>query len=619
MSSKDERVQRVAVTQAPRGPSSDDSSVGIGSIQAMMAAGGNLAMVQLSGGGGARDVHAAAEAGVAGGGGALPHMEAIQSAFGKHDVSGVKAHTGPAAEQATSAMGATAYATGNSVALGSGASDLHTVAHEAAHVVQQRAGVSLSGGVGQTGDRYEQHADAVADKVVKGQSAEAELDKMAGGGGAAGVQKKAVQRAPAPPAPAPMTEAEAKAAADAKAVSCADISAPFARLHVGKTKAAFDSEFAALPALQSAIITAFIDAGDAKTQTQAVGRPDPIATQKFQDIDQESHLEDASLKGRFYTALAGKMKDGTFSDRTRTFPAMKSAAGRDYNFQGKQITPDRITPLSTRNHGVQNFFDKANAATNAQIDLKIEEPLRRVGKPPAEIAEAKKDRSLRKKAYYNLLKGGLDPLASIDKTGNITDWGTWYHPGALVKSVNPDPDLAFTDMMTLGALQPEWYAEGTCVMTIDRTGAAGRICRKPTAFDGLMSALWVARNMGENDYGCTGGGAGEFLESAVPWADVKAARAVIPTDTFQAELAALSAAAPAGSTPTEEMLRGNMPKDEAGAATGRAYTSVIGSTVREQNTPGAAPTLPGAARPASSAAPAAPAVAPGGAYSGKKS
>jgi hypothetical protein len=46
--------------------------------------------------------------------------------------------------------------------------------------VQQRGGVQLKGGVGQTGDAYEQHADQVADAVVRGESAEAVLDQHAG-------------------------------------------------------------------------------------------------------------------------------------------------------------------------------------------------------------------------------------------------------------------------------------------------------------------------------------------------------------------------------------------------------------------------------------------------------
>ncbi|HET9623306.1 MAG TPA: DUF4157 domain-containing protein [Kofleriaceae bacterium] len=97
-------------------------------------------------------------------------------------MSGVKAHTGSDAAASARDMGAQAYATGDHVVLGD-TTDLHTVAHEAAHIVQQRAGVHLRGGVGAVGDPYERHADAVADQVVQGKSAEALLDQYAGGGG----------------------------------------------------------------------------------------------------------------------------------------------------------------------------------------------------------------------------------------------------------------------------------------------------------------------------------------------------------------------------------------------------------------------------------------------------
>ncbi len=127
-----------------------------------------------------QDIHATASYGVSDGGGRLPHLDRIQSAFGHHDVSGIQAHIGGRAAQASEAIGAQAYATGAHVAFRS-APDLHTAAHEAAHVVQQRQGVHLSGGVGQAGDRYEQHADAVADRVLQGESASELLDSVAGG------------------------------------------------------------------------------------------------------------------------------------------------------------------------------------------------------------------------------------------------------------------------------------------------------------------------------------------------------------------------------------------------------------------------------------------------------
>jgi len=164
---------------------------GVSAHGTLDAAGGNQALVQLYGGGdGASGTHEAAAAGVAGASAQLPHLGAIQQAFGKHDVSGVRSQAGGAAADACGAMGASAYASGDKVAFKGGSPDLHTAAHEAAHVVQQRQGVSLSGGVGKSGDGYERHADAVADAVVSGRSAEGLLDQGAGGGGAT----QAVQR-----------------------------------------------------------------------------------------------------------------------------------------------------------------------------------------------------------------------------------------------------------------------------------------------------------------------------------------------------------------------------------------------------------------------------------------
>jgi len=138
-------------------------------------------------------VHASAQRGIATSASPLPHGETIQRAFGRHDISGIQAHTGADAAASAGAMGAKAYASGEHVVLGEGA-DLHTVAHEAAHVVQQRAGVSLAGSVGQRGDGYERAANAAADAVVRGESAHALLGGGASSGGAssgdAPVQRK---------------------------------------------------------------------------------------------------------------------------------------------------------------------------------------------------------------------------------------------------------------------------------------------------------------------------------------------------------------------------------------------------------------------------------------------
>jgi hypothetical protein len=125
------------------------------------------------------DVHAAAAHGTSGAATTLPYVDQIQRSFGRHDIGRIQAHVDDRAAGGAGAMGASAFAVGEHVAF-AGAPDLHTAAHEAAHVVQQRGGVQLMGGVGEVGDTHEQHADAVADLVVRGASSEALLDKYAG-------------------------------------------------------------------------------------------------------------------------------------------------------------------------------------------------------------------------------------------------------------------------------------------------------------------------------------------------------------------------------------------------------------------------------------------------------
>lgn len=109
----------------------------------------------------------------------LPFLDTIQRSFGRHDVSGVRAHTDASAAAHARRLGAEAFAIGADVSFARPPS-LHTAAHEAAHVVQQRAGVDLTGGIGRAGDRYERHADAVADAVARGASSERLLDAPPG-------------------------------------------------------------------------------------------------------------------------------------------------------------------------------------------------------------------------------------------------------------------------------------------------------------------------------------------------------------------------------------------------------------------------------------------------------
>jgi Domain of unknown function (DUF4157) len=131
---------------------------------------------------GSQFIHRMAQQGTTGGGTALPFLARIQRAFRRHDISQTRAHQDGRAAAVSRSIGACAYTIGDHVAFAD-SPDLHTVAHEAAHVVQQRHGVQLVEGVGQAGDAYERHADAVADLVVKRQSASTLLDHIPGGSG----------------------------------------------------------------------------------------------------------------------------------------------------------------------------------------------------------------------------------------------------------------------------------------------------------------------------------------------------------------------------------------------------------------------------------------------------
>ena len=125
-------------------------------------------------------IHDIARAGTQGAGENYPFQEHIQQAFGAHDLSGLRAHTGTAARTANAMLGSSAYHKGGDVAFGS-TPTLATAAHEAAHYVQNVGESQLEGGVGASNDRYERQAHAVAEKVVRGKSAERLLDQAPGG------------------------------------------------------------------------------------------------------------------------------------------------------------------------------------------------------------------------------------------------------------------------------------------------------------------------------------------------------------------------------------------------------------------------------------------------------
>lgn len=189
-----------ASVEAPPGVSLEgdaSNSMGIGSGPIPPVGGG----AESSSGASASEqafagIHETADKGVSGGGRRLPFADQIAASFGAEHartVDNIEAHTGGQAAEAANALGAEAYAAGDKVAFASEPS-LHTAAHEAAHVVQQKqGGLHLSGGVGQAGDSHERKADEIADRVVAGKSAEDLLPEKAADTSTKAVQNKAVQ------------------------------------------------------------------------------------------------------------------------------------------------------------------------------------------------------------------------------------------------------------------------------------------------------------------------------------------------------------------------------------------------------------------------------------------
>ena len=100
----------------------------------------------------------------------------MEPRFG-HDFSKVRVHADTRAAAAASSVDARAFTSNQRIVFGIGEyapqaqSGRLLLAHELAHVVQQRTGVQLKDGVGQAGDPYERHADSIANLVVQGRTA----------------------------------------------------------------------------------------------------------------------------------------------------------------------------------------------------------------------------------------------------------------------------------------------------------------------------------------------------------------------------------------------------------------------------------------------------------------
>jgi len=113
----------------------------------------------------------------------VPYRAEMERSFGQ-DFSSVRAHLGGSAGPGLHALNANAAAQGDTVAFGTASPDRALVAHELAHVVQQRrgdsGGVQNKGTLSDPGDHAEREADDVAQRVVAGERVTVGVSASAG-------------------------------------------------------------------------------------------------------------------------------------------------------------------------------------------------------------------------------------------------------------------------------------------------------------------------------------------------------------------------------------------------------------------------------------------------------
>ncbi len=324
---------------------------------------------------------------------------------------------------------------------------------------------------------------------------------------------------------------------------------------------------------------------------QDFGSKDPIAVQKFAELSSEQYYEDdiAAARSQFYRSVAQEIGTAP-KPRDRVFPIL-SAKRIPFLFKGKKIDPAILPQFINRTHSAATLKDSLSTAGKLQVQNYVVRQVAAKRGISEDRVRAKADVMASfdegKALLAGLRDGSLQPLQVVDRGRGLTAPGrsTWFSPDQA--TVVPAGDTGFAELMKIGALQPEWYPEGTVSLNIQPDKASSVTeARKPTAFDGLLSALWVSRNQQDQTYGVTGGGAREFLMKGVTWGEVTSATAQIPSDAFMGELQRLAdqfkSVDGQSTTPGEEILRGNL--DPTGR-TRSTYQNVFGATAQEANSP----------------------------------
>ena len=277
-----------------------------------------------------------------------------------------------------------------------------------------------------------------------------------------------------------------------------------------------------------------INAATREADVKSFCAPDRIAMQKLDDVDNERYMQDvdaATAKGGFYQSV-GDYINGNHASLvpSAVFNACFNRAAGPYKFKGTKIDQTLLTGVSSRTGSVGGFWrfqvnqDHFKTEAAAELGVPVSAP------EVTDLARAK---------WVAACKGGGELKGFLDTGKQIAPVGypAWFTPDKV--EVSTDPTSGYADLMTIFALQPEWFPEGNVLFDIDPAGINGEL-RKPTAYDGMQSSLWVARNQPAQTFGLTGGQAREYIANDVPVSAVVKASGVVPSDDFLAQVVRLS-------------------------------------------------------------------------------
>ena len=283
------------------------------------------------------------------------------------------------------------------------------------------------------------------------------------------------------------------------------------------------------------------------TQTEkaflnALDYQDPVARQKEEDVDNERYMVDvpqAKARRDFYQHIETKIRAaitaGSYNKSQIYAPYMQNAAGElGLKFKGKQLDPAAwadFPNMLSRNTGVQDVWGYG-IANKPDLEAAVIADYTGMGLPAPVGADLQA--KARQKFDEDVNGKDIAKGQTIGKlgTGAATGGASWFTPDKI--KANDTATNGYADAMSACSLQPEWYPEGTVVIEFARP--AGVTIKKPTAYDGLMSAMWVARNQPDQEWGVLGSGLREALVNGMTYASATSAVGHIPPAHYTTNL-----------------------------------------------------------------------------------